>query len=148
MSDSKNTKDQMSIAKFFNLVNRNNMCEVVPLFYHPDIVFEDPMVHIKGIEDIINYYGHLYENVLEIRFDIKKEIAEGPSRFASWVLHMRHAKLRGGAPIQFEGASFVESKDGLAIYHRDYFDLGAMVYEQIPVLGSVLRTIKKFAGKH
>jgi hypothetical protein len=28
-------------------------------------------------------------------------------------------------------------------YHRDYFDLGQMVYEQIPLVGRIIKTIKK-----
>jgi len=34
------------------------------------------------------------------------------------------------------------------IYHRDYFDMGAFVYENIPVLGSVVRYTKKRLSKH
>jgi len=27
-------------------------------------------------------------------------------------------------------------------YHRDYFDLGALIYERVPVLGGLIRGIK------
>jgi hypothetical protein len=30
--------------------------------------------------------------------------------------------------------------------HRDYFDLGAMLYEQLPLLGAVVRTLKGRLG--
>ena len=28
-------------------------------------------------------------------------------------------------------------------YHRDYFDMGEFIYERVPVLGSVIRAIKR-----
>ena len=35
---------------------------------------------------------------------------------------------------------------GKVCQHRDYFDLGAMLYEQLPLLGPVVRTIKMRLG--
>jgi hypothetical protein len=29
------------------------------------------------------------------------------------------------------------------IFHRDYFDAGAMLYEQIPLLGRVIKWVKQ-----
>jgi hypothetical protein len=37
-------------------------------------------------------------------------------------------------------------KAGKVRYHRDYFDLGAMLYEHLPLLGSLVKTIKRRLG--
>ncbi|MBM3418431.1 MAG: transcriptional regulator [Bacteroidetes bacterium] len=34
------------------------------------------------------------------------------------------------------------------MYHRDYFDLGEMVYEQIPVFGKIIKTMKSRMAKY
>ncbi len=58
-----------------------------------------------------------------------------------------HPRLRGSAPVTVEGATRLEfDETGKVCLHRDYFDLGAMLYEQLPLLGSVVRTIKGRLG--
>ncbi|HGP4674712.1 TPA: nuclear transport factor 2 family protein, partial [Vibrio cholerae O1] len=37
--------------------------------------------------------------------------------------------------------------EGKVTYHRDYFDMGEMLYEQLPVLGQVIRAIKRRLGQ-
>ncbi|WHI49643.1 hypothetical protein P3339_14310 [Microbulbifer sp. MLAF003] len=32
-------------------------------------------------------------------------------------------------------------------YHEDFYDMGAMVYEQVPLLGSLIRKIKSRLGQ-
>jgi hypothetical protein len=59
-----------------------------------------------------------------------------------------HSKLAGGRPITSAGVTFLRSDDnGRVFHHRDYFDLGAMVYEQIPLLGRAINSIKRRLGK-
>jgi hypothetical protein len=59
-------------------------------------------------------------------------------------------KLNGGEPIAIEGNSIIKfgGPEDKVVYHRDYFDVGAMVYEHIPVLGWGVRTVKEKLGKH
>jgi len=37
--------------------------------------------------------------------------------------------------------SHLKFADGKVISHRDYFDLGEMLYEHIPLLGGVIKSI-------
>ena len=61
------------------------------------------------------------------------------------VVMPEHRKVGGGEPIILDGVSVFKYEEGKAVYQRDYFDLGAMIYEKVPVLGSVVRWIKKRA---
>ena len=44
-------------------------------------------------------------------------------------------------------ASYLKTRNGKIYYHRDYFDMGAMVYEQLPLLGRIVRKIKQRLGQ-
>jgi hypothetical protein len=47
-------------------------------------------------------------------------------------------------PSATTGISHVRfSSDGKVIFHQDYFDAAAFLYEKIPVLGGEIRFIKK-----
>ena len=51
-------------------------------------------------------------------------------------------RLNGGEIIHVDGSSVLSIRDDLVEYQRDYYDMGAMVYEQLPILGSVVRYIR------
>ena len=59
-------------------------------------------------------------------------------------MNYAHPKLAGGKDIVVDGATDLMFEEKI-IYHRDYIDMGQMLYEQIPVLGSIIRYIKKKA---
>ncbi|MCT7655735.1 hypothetical protein MBH78_16005 [Oceanimonas sp. NS1] len=51
-------------------------------------------------------------------------------------------RLNGGRPVTVPGVSHLCFADSI-YYHRDFFDLGAMLYEQLPLLGKGIRALKR-----
>jgi limonene-1,2-epoxide hydrolase len=139
----------VSIAKFFNSVSKVNMKGPCEDFYDPRAVFDDPMVHLEGRDRLISYYTRLYDNVIDIHFDVTSEICVGDETYARWTMRLKHKRLKSGQEMRVDGVSYVKSRDGKAIYHRDYFDLGSMLYENIPGFGNLVKLIRGFAaGSH
>jgi hypothetical protein len=64
-----------------------------------------------------------------------------------WTMSFCHPKLNQGSEIVVEGHSYLVEQDNKVIKHRDYLDVGAMLYEHIPLLGSVVKTVKRRAAK-
>jgi hypothetical protein len=61
---------------------------------------------------------------------------------------MRHPRLRKGSPVTVEGLSRLEfDAEEKVKLHRDYFDLGEMLYENLPLIGMVVTSIKKRLGQ-
>ncbi len=54
---------------------------------------------------------------------------------------LKHPRLNGGALVTVPGSTHLRFRDKV-VYHRDYFDAGAMLYEQLPLIGMVIRIIK------
>ncbi len=119
---------------------------VLSLIYHPDIEFIDPMHRISGSDELIAYFHHLYTNIDSCHFDINHVVESGNEAALYWTMIYQHRKLNRGEKISVEGHTHLKAKDGLVTFHRDYLDTGAMIYEHIPVLGSLIRAIKKRAG--
>ena len=113
-------------------------------FYSKEASFFDPVVAIKGAAEIEKYYAGLYQNVEEIKFEFSTLVEEGNFVAAPWVMHLKAAKLNSGKLVSVQGISHIEFDEhsGNAIYHRDYFDLGAFVYEHVPIFGMLIRLIK------
>ena len=115
--------------------------------YAPDIRFEDPAHHIEGIEALVEYFRAMYKNVNECSFEFHDHLVADSSLVTTWTMTIRHPKLNGNEPVHVEGCSHLRIEDGLVAYHRDYFDLGSMLYEHLPVLGRIVRTIKGRLGQ-
>jgi ketosteroid isomerase-like protein len=113
------------------------------LVYHPDIVFQDPLHLISGFDDFADYFDQLYQNVSACRFVINQVMHQGDSAAVYWTMTYQHKQLNGGKSIDVEGHSFLTGRGDKVICHRDYLDLGQMIYEHVPVFGGVVRWLKK-----
>jgi hypothetical protein len=61
---------------------------------------------------------------------------------------VQHPKLNGGKTITVNGISHLlyqmDNESSAKIFlHRDFFDLGQLLYENIPVIGAINRQLKK-----
>lgn len=135
----------------YNRLNASNL-NLLSTIYHPDIVFTDPLSEINGLVALSEYLKHLYENTNACKFNVTQHISEGNEdghqTSMYWNMSLSHKRLNKGQFIEVEGHSHLVLKDGLVIYQRDYFDVGSMIYEQLPVLGHVIKKIKSVAGTH
>ena len=132
------------IDVFFNRVDNDHM-DWVDDFYTREATLDDPVGSHVGRDSIKAYYQSMYAPVTEIRFEFEEIIGVDGVFFAPWVMKLRSRKLRGGDLIEVHGTSRLEfDLDSHRVKaHRDDFDMGAMVYEHIPVLGAIIRWIKR-----
>lgn len=129
-------------AEGFAAIDRTNLSTLVDL-YHEDMVFIDPLHEIRGLAAMRAYCANLYANVSEIRFDFHHCQQLNPTdAVLRWTMTYRHPRLKGGLPIALDGCSFLEFRGEKVCRHRDYFDAGALLYEHLPVLGSVIGWLK------
>jgi ketosteroid isomerase-like protein len=117
--------------------------EQLSTLYSQDIEFIDPVTQHNGLAAVHGYFEQLLKNVDECRFEISQVTDNTPNVVVNWIMHFCHPKLKGGKEISVEGISQLIIKDGKVSFQRDYYDLGSMLYEHIPLLGSVVHFLKK-----
>lgn len=115
--------------------------------YHSEVEFIDPMHRVSGRDSLLAYFKRSYQNVISCQFIITNVIATNDQAAVYWKMTFSHKKLNRQQPISIEGHSCLEEKEGLVVYHRDYFDVGAMVYQHIPLIGSVIKMINNRVGE-
>ena len=140
MNELRSTK----IREVFNQLRANNT-EILNGFYASDVVFIDPLGQINGLSAMKEYYQAMYKNVDEIRFEFKPDAITGDRHLAVWTMYLRAKGLNGGDEVAVHGVSEIEfqAQSNLVIYHRDYFDMGEFLYQHIPILGSVIKMVRK-----
>lgn len=118
--------------------NLESLAEV----YHENVIFEDPLHKVEGLSNFIDYFENLYTHVITCTFEISHIINTSDEAAVYWEMHYQHPKLNSGKTISVMGHSRLKAIDNKIIYHRDYLDLGAMLYENVPLLGGIISFLK------
>lgn len=113
--------------------------------YHNNITFIDPMHRIEGLDKLNNYFQGLYQNLSHCHFDIENYIYQDDQAAIYWSMSYQHKSLNQGKVVTVQGSSHIKGVGDKVIFHRDYLDLGAMLYEQLPVVGKLTQWIKRKA---
>jgi hypothetical protein len=114
-------------------------------FYAPDARFKDPFNDVTGVPAIQAIFAGMFRQVERPRFVITRGFSEENDAFLAWDFVFcfksdlgREQTIRGATHIQF-------SADGRVALHRDYWDAAEELYEKLPVLGSLMRWLKRRA---
>jgi steroid delta-isomerase len=115
--------------------------------YAAEARFKDPFNEVQGVAAIEAVFRHMFASLDSPRFVIRDVIVQGDQCFLTWdfVFRMRRFStaeqlIRGGSHLQL-GA------DGRITTHRDYWDAAEELYEKLPVLGGLMRWLKKRAAE-
>lgn len=131
------------INRIFNQFNKEAM-HLLDDFYSNDVEFEDPINHLNGLDELRAYYASMYENVTSISFDFTDEVISGDIHVVVWTMKTTAKKLNKGKPVIVHGNSVIKfGKDNKVFYHRDYFDMGEMIYQHVPVLRYLVKKVNK-----
>ena len=110
--------------------------------YDQNAVFEDPIGKVEGLNDLKHHFSKMMSNVSYCRFSITDVVANAGQAFITWTMRFAHPKLNGHKEITVSGVSEIKFDERIT-YHRDYFDVGSMFYEQVPILKTIIQALKK-----
>ncbi len=121
--------------------------------------FKDPFNDVVGIDQIQAIYAHMFENLTNPRFEITQVIEQaeqwgqtsgqtldqtsGQSSFHAFVAWQFKFEWRGQSFDIPGGTRFAINDQGLVTDHVDYWDVAAGLYERLPLIGAVLKRLRK-----
>jgi steroid Delta-isomerase len=110
--------------------------------YAQDARFIDPFNDATGLVAIRGVFEHMFATLDSASFEVTEAVTEGEQCFLIWNFHLRR---RGAASeMTVHGARHLRyTGEGRVGWHRDYWDPAREVYESVPVLGSVLRWLRR-----
>ncbi len=116
-------------------------------YYATHAHFKDPFNDVQGLAAIQGIFGHMFEALHEPRFVVTNRVVQGPHCFLTWDFLFRFKSFQQDTPQTVRGAShLVLDEQGLVTLHRDYWDAAEEMYEKFPVVGGVMRWLKKRAN--
>ncbi|MDQ2076802.1 nuclear transport factor 2 family protein [Marinimicrobium sp. ABcell2] len=128
------------VKEFYRVFNSYSS-EHLSGLYHPQVTFTDPVHQIQGIDALDSYLRAGLANVTECRFAFHGDLVTPGRAALPWTMTFAHPKLNKGELITVPGLSLLEF-DTKILAQQDFYDMGAMVYEQVPILRSVVRSIR------
>lgn len=126
----------------YNRLNRETVKDgLLAEVYDRNVVFVDPLHRIEGLDNLQRYFEGMYKNVSDISFRYLTEWEQDNEAMLRWEMTFRHPKLKSGAPILVPGVTYLTFGEKIT-RHQDYFDSNQMIFDQVPVLGSLLGWLK------
>lgn len=130
------------VRRFFEALSRQSIGEIDAI-YADDAYFKDPFNEVRGLPAVRRIFEHMFEQVDVPRFAIRDFAVTGEQAFLTWDFTFRFKRSRETEQV-IHGASHLRfSPEGKVSFHRDYWDAAEELYEKLPVLGGLMRFIKK-----
>ena len=131
------------LAAYYEQLSPGNL-ERLGRFYAEQARFKDPFNDVVGVDAIKSIFRHMYDTVQQPRFVVHDTIVQGDKGFLVWSFHFYSTGGRTARAWEIKGGSHVQwGSDGRIVLHRDYWDAAEELYEKLPVLGGLMRYLKR-----
>lgn len=139
--DVNTVKELWSIT--YNREGKPDWSHIFP-YYHKDIVFQDTIQRIEGINDFIAMCKRLTKRTQQLKMEILAIAQSDNVIMFDWIMTLMFKKYPS-TPL-YGSTKLVLSEDGLIKEHRDYYDLWGDIFNNIPHFGKMYRKflVKKF----
>lgn len=112
--------------------------------YAEGATFKDPFNEVVGVAAIEAIFRAMFRQLDEPRFVVRSTLMDGSRACIVWDLEFRFKGARPADMQRIHGASWLEFDSlGKVVRHRDYWDAAEELYEKIPVLGTLMRFLRR-----
>jgi steroid Delta-isomerase len=134
------------VVLFYESLAEANLGELRAL-YRSDAYFKDPFNEVRDIEAIHNIFAHMFVSTNDPRFVVQTKIEQGDEAFLTWEFRFAIKRYKPNVTQTIRGASHLrfDANDRVS-YHRDYWDAAEELYEKLPIVGSLMRFLKRNVG--
>lgn len=137
------------VVHFFEHLQPSDVAHIAQL-YTAAAQFKDPFNEVQGIAAIEHIFTHMFEALDAPRFVITQQVLNGAQCFVTWDFFFSVPRMDKGATQIIRGATHFVLREETGVWrvdvHRDYWDAAEELYEKLPVLGGLMRWLKKQAN--
>lgn len=137
------------VVHFFEHLQPSDVAQIAQL-YTADAQFKDPFNEVQGVAAIECIFTHMFEALDAPRFVITQQVHNGEQCFVTWDFFFSVPRIDKGATQIIRGATHFVLREETGVWrvavHRDYWDAAEELYEKLPVVGGLMRWLKKRAN--
>lgn len=115
--------------------------------YAADCYFKDPFNEVRDIDSVRDIFERMFRDLIDPRFRVEESLLDLDRAMLRWTFTFRVRAWQPHAVHVVEGVSLVRfGEDGRVVHHRDYWDPAEALYEKMPLIGTLLRAVKRRMG--
>lgn len=137
------------VVHFFEHLQPTDVTRMADI-YTSDAQFKDPFNEVQGVPAIARIFAHMFETLDAPRFVITQQMQQGAQCFVTWDFLFAMPRMDGGRLQTIRGATHFVLREEAGVWrvavHRDYWDAAEELYEKLPVVGGLMRWLKKRAN--
>lgn len=134
------------LVAFFERLQPGDLSRLAEL-YAPTARFKDPFNDVQGLPAIEGIFRHMFAALHRPRFIVTGQVLQGSQCFLTWDFVFRFKTFRREQVQTIRGAThLVFDEQGLVTVHRDYWDAAEELYEKLPLVGGLMRWLKRRAN--
>ncbi len=134
------------LAAYFESISEATLPQLRD-FYAPDAYFKDPFNEVRDVASIEHIFAEMYVSLHDPRFVVHSRIEQDFDAFLAWDFRFRIKKYKPGVTQTIRGSSHLKfDVQNRVCYHRDYWDAAEELYEKLPLVGGLMRFLKKRVG--
>ena len=131
------------LVSFFETVSPETVSRIGDL-YASDACFKDPFNDVQGVPAIERIFRHMFTQVEAPRFVVTERIVQYDSAMLAWRFEFGVRVGKRVHPQVVNGVThFKFDGEGKVSLHRDYWDTGEELYMKLPVLGWLVRALRR-----
>jgi hypothetical protein len=131
-----------AIVEYFEQLTLDAL-ERLDTVYAPNACFKDPFNEVQGLDAIRRIYAHMFASLQAPRFVVHEVTLDGHACWLSWHFIFHSPRLGPGEQC-IRGVTLLRlGEDGRILLHRDYWDAAEELYEKLPLLGALMRWLKR-----
>ena len=131
------------LVSFFETVSPETVSRIGDL-YASDARYKDPFNDVQGVPAIERIFRHMFTQVEAPRFVVTERIVQYDSAMLAWRFEFGVRVGKRVHPQVVNGVThFKFDGEGKVSLHRDYWDTGEELYMKLPVLGWLVRALRR-----
>lgn len=128
------------LVEAYSGLTRENLPALL-LLYDQEAAFKDPFNDVRGRTAIQRIFNQMFDELRDPRFVVMRSASQDNDAFLTWELHFLRQNAR---PMTIRGATHLQySSADLVVLHRDYWDAAEELYAKLPVIGVLMRALKR-----
>jgi hypothetical protein len=130
---------------FFSSLAADRVATQLDATYAPDVYFDDTLKTVRGSAALKTYLTHSADAVEQCRVGIEEiSRTDAGEYLVRWRMMIRFKRFRRGVDTWSIGVSHLRfARDGRVVYHQDYWNAAAGLYQHLPLIGAAIRWIQR-----
>jgi len=156
VSDTNNSIALSQVVAFYESLSPDALPDLVQI-YDEHARFVDPFNDVTGVAAITEIFVDMFESLQAPRFKVltafdaqqSLDSTQSKQAFMTWDFHFHRKGQTADRTMRIHGSThLVFGSDSRIVIHRDYWDAAGQLYEQMPVLGSILGMLRRKISAH